>query len=244
MAAPGSSFLPVGRSPRLTDTIADRLLEAIVDGRLAPGALLPSERELGAQFGVSRTVIREAIRALTTRGVVEVLSGRGVRVIQLDTASVTDAMSLLLRGESSIDFPKVHEVRLMLETHIAGLVAERSSPADHDALDALIVAWQQAGSDIFAAARVDFDFHRTLAACTGNELFVLLIDALSGALMEERRRTLLVPKHSLAKVYGEHRAIVEAIKARDPDDARAAMAAHLAGAAAVWRERQERTVVG
>jgi GntR family transcriptional repressor for pyruvate dehydrogenase complex len=244
MATPTPGFQPVGRSPRLTDTIAERLLEAIVDGRLRAGELLPSERELGAQFGVSRTVIREAIRALTTRGLVEVLSGRGVRVIPLDTASVTDAMSLLLRGDSRIDFPKIHEVRMMLETHIAGIAAERSSPEDHAELEALMVAWVQAGEDIIAAARVDFDFHRSLATCTGNELFVLLIDSIAGALMEERRRTLLVPKHSLSKVLREHRDIVAAVKAHDPDRARAAMRSHLAGAAAVWRELQERSAPG
>ena len=83
------TFDRVGRMPRLSDTIAEQLLEAIVAGRFREGDILPSERELGDQFGVSRTVIREAIRALATRGVVEVQSGRGVRVIAMDTASVT-----------------------------------------------------------------------------------------------------------------------------------------------------------
>jgi GntR family transcriptional regulator, transcriptional repressor for pyruvate dehydrogenase complex len=92
------TFDRVGRMPRLSDTIAEQLLEAIVAGRFKEGDILPSERELGDQFGVSRTVIREAIRTLATRGVVEVQSGRGVRVIALDTTSVTEAMSLLLHG--------------------------------------------------------------------------------------------------------------------------------------------------
>jgi GntR family transcriptional repressor for pyruvate dehydrogenase complex len=228
------TFDRVGRIPRLSDTIAEQLLEAIVARRFKEGDILPSERELGDQFGVSRTVIREAVRTLATRGVVEVKSGRGVRVIALDSTSVTEAMSLLLRGDSSIDFAKIHEVRVMLETHLAGLAAERGTPEDHALLQAMLEAWGEAGEDVIAASRLDVEFHRAVASCARNELYLVLLDSIAGALLDNRRATLAL-QHSHAKVLAEHRAIVDAILAGDPAAARAAMETHLAGVAQAWR---------
>jgi GntR family transcriptional repressor for pyruvate dehydrogenase complex len=231
------TFDRVGRMPRLSDTIAEQLLEAIVTGRFQEGDILPSERELGDQFGVSRTVIREAVRALATRGVVDVQSGRGVRVIAMDTSSVTQAMSLLLRGDSTVDFAKVHEVRMMLETHIAGVAAERSTPADHAELESLMEAWVAAGDDVIAASRLDVDFHRAIAKSARNELYLVLLDSIAGALLENRRATLAL-EHSRAKVLTEHRNVVDAIKQHDPELARAAMQTHLHGVAEAWHAQQ------
>ncbi len=231
------TFDRVGRMPRLSDTIAEQLLEAIVAGRFREGDILPSERELGDQFGVSRTVIREAIRALATRGVVEVQSGRGVRVIAMDTASVTEAMSLLLRGESTIDFGKVHEIRMMLETHVAALAAERSTDAEIAQLETLMDRWVAAGDDVAAASQLDVDFHRAIATSAHNELYLVLLDSIAGALLENRRATLAL-EHSHAKVLGEHRAVVNAIAAHDPEAARAAMRTHLNGVEEAWQSQQ------
>jgi len=231
------TFDRVGRMPRLSDTIAEQLLEAIVAGRFREGDILPSERELGDQFGVSRTVIREAIRALATRGVVEVQSGRGVRVIAMDTASVTEAMSLLLRGESMIDFGKVHEIRMMLETHVAALAAERSTDAEIAQLESLMDRWVAAGDDVAAASQLDVDFHRAIATSAHNELYLVLLDSIAGALLENRRATLAL-EHSHAKVLGEHRAVVNAIAAHDPEAARGAMRTHLHGVEEAWQSQQ------
>jgi GntR family transcriptional regulator, transcriptional repressor for pyruvate dehydrogenase complex len=80
-------FCTIEREPRLSDKVADAILETILSHRLRPGDPLPSERELGRQFGVSRTVIREAIRALDARGMLEVRTGSGVRVTAVDSSS-------------------------------------------------------------------------------------------------------------------------------------------------------------
>ena len=217
--------------------MTEAILQTIVSNRLKPGDALPPERELGKQFGVSRTVIREAIRALATRGVVEVQSGRGVRVIAMDTASVTEAMSLLLRGESTIDFAKVHEIRMMLETHVAALAAERSTDAEIAQLESLMDRWVAAGDDVAAASQLDVDFHRAIATSAHNELYLVLLDSIAGALLENRRATLAL-EHSHAKVLAEHRAIVKAISEHDPEAARAAMEKHLQGVAEAWQARQ------
>ena len=100
------------------------MLDTILSKRLQVGDRLPSERELGEQFGVSRTVVREAVRALVAKGIIEVRSGSGLRVAAVDAAAVSESMSLYLRG-GAFDFEKVHEVRALLEMHIAGLAAER-----------------------------------------------------------------------------------------------------------------------
>jgi GntR family transcriptional repressor for pyruvate dehydrogenase complex len=228
------AFERVGRNPRLSDTIAEKLLAAVVEGRFKAGDLLPSERELGEQFGVSRTVIREAVRSLATRGVVDVQSGRGVHVVELDVGPVTAAMSLLVRS-NDIGFPRLHEVRTMLERHIAGLAAERGTEQDFEALELIarkFAAAEKAG-DIDAASRLDVEFHRTIAKSTRNKLFLVLLDSISGALLENRRATLAIP-HESAQVVGEHERVLAAIKRHDPTGARGAMGEHLENSALAW----------
>ena len=231
------TFDRLGRMPRLSDTIAEQLLEAIVDGRFREGDVLPSERELGDQFGVSRTVIREAVRALATRGVVEVQSGRGVRVVAPDTTSVTEAMSLLMRGGSAIDFAKVHEIRMMLEIapggrgggaqHAGRPRRARAAPGRSGPTPATTStprrAWTWTSTARSPSARA--------TSCISS-----LLDSIAGALLENRRATLAL-EHSHAKVLAEHRAVVDAIKQHDPEGARRAMDTHLEGVAEAWRTR-------
>jgi GntR family transcriptional repressor for pyruvate dehydrogenase complex len=231
------TFDRVARMPRLSDTVAEHMLEAIVAGSFREGDILPSERELSEQFGVSRTVIREAVRTLATRGVVEVHSGRGVRVISPHPDRVTEAVSLLLRADGVLDFGKVHEVRTMLETYFAGVAAERGTEDDHREIERLLEAWEDATGDVAASSRLDVDFHRAIAKAGHNELFLVLLDSIAGALLETRRATLAL-EHRHVKVYAEHRDIVAAIKVRDPEMARRAMAVHLSGVAETWRSQR------
>src|SRR3954468_23778083 len=125
----GALFEQVQREPRLSDKVAEMMLKTILSERLSVGDRLPSERELGEQFGVSRTVVREAVRALAAKGVIEVRTGSGLRVAAVDAAAVRESMSLFLHGVG-LDFEKVHEVRSLLEVHLAGLAAERASDED------------------------------------------------------------------------------------------------------------------
>lgn len=226
-------FEPAGRMPRLSDTVAEQLVEAIIAGRLQEGDTLPSERELGDQFGVSRTVIREAIRTLTTRGLVDVQSGRGVQVVRPDIGPVTAAVSLLLRSTKATTFSKLHEVRTMLEGHIAELAAERGQSSDYEELEGILADLKDAGDDVDTGAELDLEFHRAIARSTRNELFEVLLDTIASSLLDQRRAILTMP-HSPQKVLDEHRAILNAIKDRDPAAARSAMETHLANAAKAW----------
>jgi GntR family transcriptional repressor for pyruvate dehydrogenase complex len=232
---PSALFGQVTREPRLSDKVADMMLQTILSKRLRVGDRLPSERELGEQFGVSRTVVREAVRALVAKGIIESRSGSGLRVAAVDASAVSESMSLYLRG-GDFEFENVHEVRAVLETHIAGLAAERATDDDiarirvvHDRMVA-----EAAARDIDAAARDDLEFHRLVAIATHNELYLVLLDSIGTALIDIRRENL--GSGSAPMTLDQHAAVLEAIAAHDPAAARSAMAAHLDGVARFWRE--------
>ena len=232
-------FSQVKREPRLSDKVADTMLETILANRLNVGDPLPSERELGEQFGVSRTVVREAVRALVAKGVIEVRSGSGLRVAAVNATTVSESMSLYLRG-GTLDFEKVQEVRALLEVHLAGLAAERASADDVASLRQIHTRMQNETSDFDAAARDDLEFHRRIAHATHNELFLLLLDSIGSSLIDIRRSNFA--SGSIPMTLNQHQAILERIAAHDPAGARAAMNAHLDSVASFWREHRDQAV--
>ena len=134
------------------------MLKTILSRRLKPGDRLPSERELGEQFGVSRTVVREVVRALAAKGVIEVRSGSGLRVAAVDAAAVRESMSLFLRG-STLDYPKVHEVRRTLEVQMAGVAAAQRSDKDIVSLTEACERFEASIGNVESAAENDVEFH-------------------------------------------------------------------------------------
>ena len=168
------------------------MLDAILEQRLEPGDRLPSERELGEQFGVSRTVVREAVRALVAKGVIEVISGSGLRIAEASPRTVRESLSLYLHN-STLDYERMHEVRAVLEVHMAGMAAERSSEDDLRVLTSAHEAMARAVDDGRSAeelAILDLEFHRAMARATHNELFLLLLDSIGEGLLEIRRHNL------------------------------------------------------
>jgi GntR family transcriptional repressor for pyruvate dehydrogenase complex len=219
-------FDHVQREKKLSDKVADLMLERILSSHLQVGDRLPSERELGEQFGVSRTVIREAVRALLAKGVLEVRAGSGLRVAAVGAATVSESMNLYVRG-ATLDFEHVHEVRRMLETHVAALAAERATDADVEQLESVHAEMETAvETDVETAALVDVEFHRSIARATHNELYLVLLDAI-GQSQIELRRSNLGQGGSGPLTITHHLAILTAIRERDPDQAREAMQTHL-----------------
>jgi GntR family transcriptional regulator, transcriptional repressor for pyruvate dehydrogenase complex len=229
----GALFQQVPREPRLSDKVAAMMLETILSRRLQVGDRLPSERELGEQFNVSRTVVREAVRSLVAKGVIEVRSGSGLRVAAVDAAAVAESMSLYLRG-SALDFEKVHEVRALLEVHIAGVAAERATDEDVSELRRVHERMRREAGDVESAARDDLEFHRVIARATQNDLYLLLMDSIGAALIDIRRENL--GSGSTPNTLTQHEEVLERIAAHDPEGARKAMAAHLEGVARWWRD--------
>lgn len=218
------------RQPALSDQVASGLLDMILANQLEAGHRLPSEREIGEQYGVSRTVVREAVRSLAAKGVVDVRMGRGPQVAAVDPATASEALGLFLHGRR-FDYDRVHEVRLLLEVHVAALAATRATDLDVERIAAadarMRSAWE--GGEVDAVIAEDLEFHRAIAVATNNEIYPLLLDSIRGFLVA-------VYRENLESGYGEqalieHGRILECIRSREAEGARSAMAAHIEAAA-------------
>jgi GntR family transcriptional repressor for pyruvate dehydrogenase complex len=220
-------FTAIAREPRLSDKVADQLLQTIIGEGLEPGARLPSERDLGTQFGVSRTVVREAVRALAAKGIIDVRTGSGLRVAAVHASAVSESIGLYLRG-ATIEYPRVHEVRKLLEIEIAGLAAERAGDEQVASMRRICerMETEVAGGDVEAASRLDLEFHRELARSTDNALYLLLLDSIGEALLVVRRDNLRM-EGAANDALGSHREILNAVEAHDRRLARKAMRGHL-----------------
>jgi len=220
---------PITREERLSDRVAKQLEELILRGLLKTGLKLPSERELADLFGVSRTVIREAVHNLSARGLLEARAGGGGTFVRApSTDSVTDSLSLLLRSRSEDYYIEhLHEVRRVLEVEIAGLAAERASEQDLKKLEAILQQMEESREDHEVSATLDVEFHKTLAVAARNPIFLILLESIGDILLEIRRLSLKDPE-TVPKALFHHRNVLESVKTRDPQLAREAMAAHIA----------------
>jgi GntR family transcriptional repressor for pyruvate dehydrogenase complex len=219
----------VSRSPRLSDKVAEAMLQTILERGLRPGDQLPSERELGEQYGVSRTVIREAVRALTTRGLVDARAGRGLTVAQVDAEAVSTSMRLYLHGQDEIPYSKIHEVRAAIEIQIAGYAAKEEIVELREIHESM----RKHARDREKHSLIDVEFHRGLARMTHNELFLIMLDSIGEVLLEIRRATFKLPNDA-TRAYREHNRIVQAVAGQDPQAAREAMRSHLKNAVRDW----------
>jgi GntR family transcriptional regulator, transcriptional repressor for pyruvate dehydrogenase complex len=229
-------FRSVARTPSLSDKVAEQLTEAIVSRQIRAGERLPSERDLGDKFKVSRTVIREAIRSLAARGLVRVTSGRGVEVNEYGAGDVAASMRLLVRGHEGLDYGKVNEVRTAVEVQVAGLAALRARPEDLARLRKLCDDHEHSleDGDLAAASEFDFQFHRELTRSSDNELLLAMLDSIAEVLREVRNQSMAEP-HVGEDGLRAHRRILKCVSAGKADEARDAMAQHLAEAERVWR---------
>ncbi len=215
----------VDRSPNLYEVVSNRLAAAIREAGLVPGAKIPSERDLGDQFGVSRTVIREAIRHLAAKGILQARSGSGVRVAEVGHEGVSESIEIYLAQRGPLDPEKLNEVRQCLELQTVAYAAERATDAQLQEIR-LYCERLDGVQDPEEASRADVAFHRAIAEATENELFLVLVDSLGEVLLNIRRATLRDPGR--AKITLEqHRQIADALEDRNPDRAVAAMRAHL-----------------
>jgi GntR family transcriptional repressor for pyruvate dehydrogenase complex len=217
-------FEPIQRSERLADRVASALIDSIVSGRLEPGDKLPPERELCEQFGVSRPVVREAVRSLIAKGLLVDSPRRGHVVSTLRQETVTESLTLYMRGQR-LEYGKLMEVRSVIEVANAGLAAERASAAELDALR------EAAGRFVLGlsaedAAVADVEFHRQIATATGNEFFEALLDSIREILLAVQLPTLAEPK-IVRGAMRAHAKILAQIEAGDSEGARDAMREHL-----------------
>lgn len=216
---------PLPREKRLSDRVTDVVLEMIYGSGLEPGNPLPSERQLAESLGVARGVVREAVRDLAARGIVSVQPGLGITVAHPDPAGASDALSHLVRVSPDVDFDGVQEVRRALEVDMARHAATRATDEGIVRLRAAHERQIEAGHDLERAALADMDFHRVIAQLTGNPLFLIVLDSMKGPLMEIRRMAMSLSGQFESGI-AEHRRILEAIAAHDPELARREMDIH------------------
>ena len=222
---------PLADAPSLTEQMVAQLGARIASGAIASGAKLPSESELATEFGVSRTVIREAISQLRARGLVTTQRGIGTfartrqpgsvefRVERVDQATLAEVLALL-------------ELRISLETEAAALAAKRRSDEQLARMEALLEAIGRSATGGGDAADSDFEFHLCVAESSGNHFFLDLMRHLGRSIIPRTR----IDSAGLAKrdraeyvreVNREHGDVLRAIANGDSDAARAAMRTHL-----------------
>jgi GntR family transcriptional repressor for pyruvate dehydrogenase complex len=218
------AFAPITRGVRLADKVAGALTESIVSGRLKLGDKLPSERELCEQFGVSRPVVREAVRSLIAKGLLADSARRGHVVSALGRDTLTESLTLYLRGRR-LEYGKLMEVRALVEVENAGLAAARASSAQVETLRAA-AARLQPELPAQEAALADVEFHRAIATATDNEFYELLLDSIRETLITVQLPT-LADARIVARVRLGHDRIVRRIAAADVAGAREAMRVHL-----------------
>jgi GntR family transcriptional repressor for pyruvate dehydrogenase complex len=222
-------FQAVQRDPSLAEKVTRQIEQMILADNLQIGEHLAPERELAQQFGVSRTVVRQAIHSLVAKGMLQA-SPRGGAVVKRPTASaVAQSLHLFLRsGQAHLEYSKVHEIRRLLEIEIAGLAAQRRTEDDLRRLEENL---SEASANLTTEtparfARIDITFHAVLAQATHNELFALLLDSLAEIMLEVRCSGFAVPD-TPARALRMHQAIFEQVRNGEMDGARRAMYAHL-----------------
>jgi GntR family transcriptional repressor for pyruvate dehydrogenase complex len=174
------------RSSRLYEQIVQQVEESIHKGAMKPGDQLPPERELAQQFGVSRTAVREAVKALREKGLVEAYPGRGTFITDGTSYSMRQSLDRMLRVGQAEGSGFLAEVREILEPEIAGMAATRADTEDLASMREQIRIMDEARKDPDAFIEADLDFHLTLAEAAANPIILSLIDSIVGLLREQR----------------------------------------------------------
>jgi GntR family transcriptional repressor for pyruvate dehydrogenase complex len=220
------------QSSRLYEQIVQQIEDSILRGELTEGSQLPAERELAEQFGVSRTAVREAIKALQEKGLVDAFPGRGTFVTSGTSNSMRRSLDRIIKTSEQNGWSYLVEVREILEPEIAALAATRADAEDIAAMHLCVEKMDKAVRDSEAFIEADLDFHLALAEAAANPIVLSLIDSIIGLLREQRLRISRV-EGGPERGQRYHRSILEAIERHDAHAARVAMQAHL------WQVRED-----
>jgi len=230
----------VERKPKLSAHVAASLRSQILAGDIGVGQKLPTESQLTEAFGVSRTVIREAVANLAADGLVESRQGAGIFVCErpaMAFSSITQDIGMKISHALN-----VIEVRMGLEIESAGLAAQRRNAAQEAAIQEAFFEFDRLLAMGEATGRSDFMFHRAIAAATNNPFYVEVLDALGMRaipcdITSPWGTDSLLTREYQVMLQREHLAILKAISAGDAEAARAAMRAHLTESQRRYRDR-------
>jgi len=209
----------------LPEKIVARILSMIKDKQLGPGDKLPPERELAAMMRVSRPSLRTALRALALMKIVEIRQGDGTYVTSLDTRSLIEPLEFVFSLDDST-FLELFEARKILEVGIAELAARQITDEEIADLEACLVRSAEVVEDPEAFLQVDLELHAKITEACRNPILARFMQSISQLGLASRRRTGYLPGVTVQSLE-DHRAIVTALKARNPEAARQAMLQHL-----------------
>lgn len=212
----------------VTDEAISKIKAMIHAGELSPGDRLPPEQELAERFGISRSALREAIKALATMRVLDVKRGDGTYVTSLHPSLLLESFAFVLDFSAGERILEVFEARRLLEPQIASLAAKRATAADvaelSNHLDQL-----DATAHISDLVAHDIEFHKKIAEITGNEYLISLIRTIGSQTQRARVWRGITESNSTQRTIDEHRQIVAAIANGDSEVASATMLLHVCG---------------
>lgn len=208
-----------------SERLVQRLLAMVKAGNLKPGDRLPGERELAEFFNVSRPTMREAIKALIVLGVLRSRHGGGIFVSPLEASDLLGPITFFL-SLREIEINRLYEARSLIEGEIAALATQRSGPGDADRLAELIEQQERVLHDPIAYREADTRFHRLLADLAGNPFLSRAAESMNVLGLEFRKIASETPNVIGGSVL-DHKRIVAALRAEDPEAARQAMHRHM-----------------
>jgi DNA-binding FadR family transcriptional regulator len=212
----------------LTDEAIERIKEMIVTGELRPGDRLPKEVDLAERLGLSRNSLREAVKALSLIRVLDVRQGDGTYVTSLQPEVLLDTVGFVLDFHRDDSVLALLEVRRILEPAATAMAAHHMTDAEIVHLGELLRAMDNA-KDLNEMIETDLEFHRKIAMGSGNPVLASLIDSLSAPTLRARIWRGLTEEGATARTQDQHRAIHQAIVARQAEVARSWAAVHVAG---------------
>jgi GntR family transcriptional regulator, transcriptional repressor for pyruvate dehydrogenase complex len=220
-------FEPVHDNRVLSEKIIAQISDALIAGALKPGDRLPSERQLAEQFGVSRTVIRDAVKTLAGRGILHVRHGAGVFVATSEENAIgrLDALSDILPLQG-VGLRDLFEMRKMLEAEGAGWAASRRNDYHLERLKGILEDAHRNSENLEVLSERDAQFHVAIAEASQNLVLVRVMLTLLDLLAASRRETLIIPGRARRSLE-DHERILRGIHDQDPDEAQYAMLDHL-----------------
>jgi GntR family transcriptional repressor for pyruvate dehydrogenase complex len=219
----------------LTDQAILKIKDMILAGELKPGDRLPPEKELSESLGLSRSSLREAVKALEIVHVLDVRRGDGTYVTSLRPEVLLGAMSFFADIHQDSSVLELFAVRRILEPAAGAMAAARATPVDIARLRSLLAEVGD-GTSVDDLVANDLVFHRTICQLSGNAYLTGLLDTLSGSTLRARVWRGLTEEGSVDRTLTEHRAIVDALESGDAELVSAQVAVHVSGVAN-WLER-------
>ena len=212
----------------VTDEAIVKIKEMILSGEIGPGDRLPPEKELSERLGLSRSSMREAVKALEVIRVLDVRRGDGTYVTSLEPRLLLEAMTFIVDLHDDSSILELFAVRRILEPAAVALATVQMTDAAIAALRAQVELVDES-TDVEGLVAHDLEFHGAIAAAAGNSYLAGLIDSLSSHTVRARIWRGLTQEHSVERTLAEHRAIVDALERRDAELAHALTTVHISG---------------